>query len=444
MKTITHRLTLTAAILIGLGTRAFAQQDTAKAFSLKEAVEFAKQNNYSLQNALLDEQSAKQKVKETTAIGLPQVNANLGFNNNFQLQPFYFGFGDPIRAGAKITGNGGISANQLIFDGSYIVGLQASKEYVKLSKQVSQKTEQEIEIAVAKAYYLVLIAEENMSLLESNLRQLEKTLNDTRALNKNGFAEKTDVDRLELAVSNLKLQKEKLSDQRELAFKLLKLQMGMNVNQDIKLTDNLEKLFTSGIQLNEKGTATAANRIEYQLLNQQVRLNELNKKRYKAGYLPSLSAIYNYNLSSFRDGSFRPLTPDGWYTSSFLGLSINMPIFDGFRKQTLIAQSRIDLKKLDNDKKNLENAITMETFQAQTNYETAIKQIDIRKGNMKLAEEIYKSVNLKYKNGVGSAFELTQAETDLKAAQVNYLTAVYELLVAKIELNKALGKTIIQ
>jgi outer membrane protein len=178
-------------------------------------------------------------------------------------------------------------------------------------------------------------------------------------------------------------------------------------------------------------------------VSQQIRLNELNKKRYKAGYLPSLSAIYSYNMNSFRNSSFKPLTSDGWYSSSFMGISLNMPIFDGFRKQSLIQQSKIDLQKLDNDRKNLENALTMETFQAQTNYETSVKQIDIRKGNMKLAEDIYRSVNLKYKNGVGSAFELTQAETDLKTAQVNYLTAVYELLVAKIELNKALGKTII-
>lgn len=439
-----YKFLLSVACFMSLGAAAFAQKDsTGNAYSLKEAVEYAKKNNYSLQNAQLDEQAARQKVKETTAMGLPQVNGSLGFNNNFSLQPFFFGMGDPIRAGAKITGNGGVTANQLIFDGSYLVGLQAAKEYVKLSKQVSAKSELETEISVAKAYYLVLIAEENIGLLESNLKQLEKTLSDTKALNKSGFAEKTDVDRLELAVSNIKLQKEKLIDQRELASKLLKMQMGISVNQSIRLTDKLETLYSANLQLNEKATANPSNRIEYQLVNQQIRLNELNKKRHKSGYLPSLSAIYAYNMNSFRNSSFKPLTSDGWYSSSFMGISLNMPIFDGFRKQSLIQQSKIDLQKLDNDRKNLENALTMETFQAQTNYETSVKQIDIRKGNMKLAEDIYRSVNLKYKNGVGSAFELTQAETDLKTAQVNYLTAVYELLVAKIELNKALGKTII-
>jgi outer membrane protein TolC len=457
-----------------------AQKDTSMNFSLKQAVEYAKSNSYIVKNAKLDEKNAKAKVKETLATGLPQVNGAVNFNKNFQLTPFYFNLnlssftnsltpayeallkgglidtatllglssspgekGSVTRAGANITGNANITVNQLLFDGSYLVGLQASKEFVKLSQQFSAKTEQDAEINVSKSYYLVLIAEENISLLESNLSQLEKTLKDTRALYVNGFVEKTDVDRLELAVSNLKLQRDKLHDQKEIATKLLKMQMGIQVNEPIYLTDKLEDLYKNNLVLTEKVTPNPSNRIEYQLLNQQVYLNKLNMKRYRTGFLPTLSAVYNIAGSSYRDANFNPLTKFGWYSSSFVGVSMSVPLFDGFRKQSWMQQTHITLDKLENDKKNFENAVALETYQAQTNYESSIKQTEIRKSNMKLAENIYASVSAKFKNGVGSSFELTQAETELKTAQINYLTAIYDLMVARIELNKALGKPVL-
>lgn len=446
-----HKFLLPVLFCALFWQQAIAQKDTSMNFSLKQAVEYAKSNSYQIKNARLDEVNAKSKVKETLAGGLPQVNGSLSFNNNFQLTPFYFNMNipgfpvskDPTRAGAKITGNGNINASQLLFDGSYLVGLQASKEFVKLSQQISQKTEQEIEINVSKSYYMSLTVEENIQLLKGNLTQLEKTLSDTRALFKNGFVEKTDLDRLELAVSELNLQIEKLFNTHETAIRMLKMQMGIPMSQTIYLTDKLEDLYSSFASLTEKNTPNPSNRIEYQLINQQIRLNELNMKRYRVGFLPTFSAVYNFSENSFRGSNFKPLTNDGWYSSSFLGVSMSLPLFDGFRKQAWMQQTRVELDKLDNNKKNFENAVALETYQAQANYETALKQVTIRKNNLQLAKNIHSTVSTKFKNGVGSSFELGQAESDLKTAQSNYLNSIYDLMVARIELNKALGKPVL-
>lgn len=457
-----------SVLLAGISLSVLAQKDSSQRFSLKEAVEFAKRNNRALQNMKLDESNAKARVKQTLADGLPQVNGNVGFNNNFELQPFYFnldpsaflafipgadtlpksgggGGGSVTRAGAKITGSASLTASQLLFDGTYLLGLKAAREYVKLSQQLSAQSEIETETNVAKAYFLALITQENIRLVENNLKQVEKTWGEVKALYQNGFAEKIDADRLELSYRNLQIQRNKLADQQMITQQLLKMHMGMDVNQPIELTDKLDNLYqVNGMQSSANEKPNFSNRIEYKLLDQQVRLNELNLKRWKTGYVPTVSAMFNYSLNSFQT-SFSPYTSGKapWYSSSFLGIKMDIPIFDGFRKQSLIQQSRIELSKLQNNRKDLENSISLQTSQAQLSYNTALQQLDLQQKNVKLAEDIYRVTTAKYKQGVGSTLELSSAETEMKSAQVNYLNAVFELLSAKIELNKALGKNIL-
>ncbi|MDP1725844.1 MAG: TolC family protein [Bacteroidota bacterium] len=419
-----------------------AQQDTLKRFTLKEAVEFAKKNNFNLINSRLDMESSEKKVNEVLALGLPQVNANANLINNVTIGSNVINFGGQpmvIKFGTPYSSTIGLTATQLIFDGTFFLGLKASKEFVNLSKLNINRSEIETEVNVSKAYYSAILVDVKLKMLNKNIETLEKSKRDLELTFKNGLVEKIDVDRLTLQLSNLKLDRDKSIDLKLLTLMLLKFQMGINVNSNIELTDNLDDLFLKASIESAAEKIVYENRIEYKMLQEQLTLNILDKKRYYVGYLPSLAAFYNNQRNTFGDKFGDLYKSANTFPASSVGLSLNVPIFDGLRKTAQIQQTRINIRKNENDLKNIESLIEQQVYQSRTHFSRTKEQIEIQKRNLELAQEIYNRSEIKYKNGVGSSLELTTSQSDLENARTNYLTTVYDYFVAELELKKSLG-----
>lgn len=424
-----------ATIFSGMFPNAFAQ--TAK-LSLKEAVDYARVNHPEVKNKVLGEKYADAQVSETRSIGIPQVNANVQFINNIQKQVFVFpvnGTPTPIRVGNTFVTTGTLQASWLAIDAGYFYGLRAAEAFTELAKLQTNITIRDVEVNVTKAYYLVLITRENIELLKQNIKTLQSALFQTEGYYKNGFAEKLDVDRLTLTISNLDVQLEGLNDQAIITEKLLKLNMGMPVDTDIELTDNLDILYKTLLEEKDKNF-DPKKRVEYRLLQNQLILNNLDKKRFEVSKYPNLALFANYQQNNFGD----KLDYSTWYGNSFWGFRIGVPVFSGFNNKAQVIKRNISVEQTLNSIMAFENAATIEADMALTKYNRSIKSIEIQKKNLELANEILKISSAKLKEGVGSNLEITNAQQEVKTSQTNYLNAIYDLLNAQIELKKAYGK----
>lgn len=418
--------------------------DTIAHFSLKEAIDYAQQHQTSIQNAKIDEAIAANTVKQTLGIGLPQLSGNVNFQDFLKvptsLLPGEF-FGKPgeqipVQFGVKYQSSLGLELNQLLFDGSYLVGLQASKTYKELSSKSLKRSRIETAVAVTKAYYSVLVSNEQLSLLDVNLLRLKKTLNDTKALYTNGFVEKIDVDRLTVLNNNLETERENVVRLLDLNVNLLKFQMGMSIQSKLSLKDSI-----SGLQVIQSiavaDTSAYRNRIEYSLLETQKRLNELDLKRYKSLFLPSVSAFGNTS-KSLQSNEFSNLFERSFPTT-VIGFRISVPLISGGIKLYQVRNAKLEVLKTENNLINLRNGISLEVEQSQTVYRNGLKSLENQERNMELAEEVLRVSKIKYEQGVGSSIEVTTAETSLKEAQNNYINALYDLLINKVNMDKALG-----
>lgn len=421
--------------------------DTTVSFSLKEAIEYAQKHQVSVLNAVIDEDIAKNTVKKTVGIGLPQVNGNVNFQDFLKvptsLLPGEFfdspGTQVPVRFGVQYQSSFGIEVSQLLFDGSYLVGLQASKTFKELSNKSLKRSRIETAVAVTKAYYSVLVSNEQLSLLDANIARLKKSLNDTQALFENGFVEKIDVDRLKVLNNNLETERENVLRLLELNVNLLKFQMGMNIQSKLKLTDSISSLkVDESIALND--TTSYQSRIEYSLLQTQKKVNELDVKRYKSLFLPSLVA-FGSSLQSLQSQKFSTLF-DRSFPTTVVGFRLSVPILSGGIKTYQVRNAKLELQKTENNLFNLKNAINLEVEQAQTVYRNGLKSLENQKRNMELAQEVLRVTKIKYEQGVGSSIEVTSAETSLKESQNNYITALYDLLINKVNMDRALGKIV--
>lgn len=450
------RLFITTVVLCFSGMFISAEE---KSFTLQEAVRYAMAHSPSIDNAKKDVQLSKEKVNEIKAIGLPQVNASGNFMQNMripvQIIPnFTNNFLPPgaprgaefieLAFAQKYTAMSNIQLTQLLFDGSYLVGLQASRDVVNLYEILENRSTIEIENNVSKAYLLALLMKENVKMLEGNLTSIRKTLEQTTAINQQGLIEKLDVDRLTLTKNNLEIQFAKLKMQADITEKLLKFQMGMPIQEPIVLSDQLEKLMAEMNQDFSQETLAINNRVEYKLLNKQIDLLKLDEKRYKMAYLPSLAFVLNQQFASYRsefnffDSNLPP--NNRFIPSNYWALGLQVPIFDGLKKEAQRSQARLNREKAENDRLNFENAANLDAAQSQVKYSSSKSMLKQQQASKELAMNIYQTTLKKFQAGVGSSFEYTQAETELTNANGNYLNAVYEVLVSQLELKKALGK----
>lgn len=415
-------------------------------FSLKAAIDYALTHQSAVLNAIVDEEIARNTVKQTVGIGLPQVSTNFNFQDYLKvpttLLPGEF-FGQPgtqipVKFGVKYNSSAGIELNQLIFDGSYIVGLQASKTYKELSVRNSKRTKIETAVAVTKAYYAALVSKEQFGLIDANLTQLSKSLNDTEAMFKNGFSEKIDVDRLQVLKNNLETERENVTRLLQMNIDMLKFQMGMPVQASVILTDQISDVRAEPVPVVASDTTAYRGRIEYSLLETQKKLNELDLKRQKSMFLPTLKGFASAT-KSFQSDEFSTLY-DISYPTSVIGLTLSWNLISGGQRIYQVRNAKLAVKKSENDMLNLKNGIANEISANQKIYLNSSRAIENQERNLTLAKEILRVTRIKYEQGIGSSLEVTTAETSLKEAQNNYITALYDLLISKVDLDKAAGR----
>ncbi|BDS14796.1 TolC family protein [Aureispira anguillae] len=433
------------------------QAQEADQFSLSEAVTYAQTRSNSVRTAELDIAKSKAEVQEYTAIGIPKLNGGAEYNYFIHLptqlipnDAFAFEIpGIPLpkpepgytetKFGTRNQLTFSLNLSTLVFDGSYFVGLKASRGLLAMTKRQADLTKYDIKHTVVKAYLQVLIAEENKGVLLRNIENLKKMKAETQAFLDNGMVEQLDVDRLDLSLSNLQVELEALARQTELAYNVLKFQMNYPLDKEIQLTNKLDDIMALPDANDLEGEVAYDQRIETDILNQTIHLNELNVKRYTMGYLPSLSAFASHQQVLQRDDLFDANSP-GFFPTTLVGLKLDVPIFDGFDKAAKIKKSKIDVAKYKLQLEDLKRSIKLQVVNSRAIYNNARERLENQDKNLALAEKILNTTRIKYREGVGSSLEMSQAEQELYRTQANRLNALYELVVAKADLDKALGK----
>jgi outer membrane protein len=435
----------------GFALRGSAQQaatDTQRYnFTIQDCINYAYTHQDSVINAGLDIKSAEYKVKETIGIGLPQVKGTASFQDYLKipttLLPGQF-FGQPegtfvpVQFGVKYQSSFGINADQILFDGSYLVGLKASRTYKELSIRNQIRSKIEVNVNVTKAYYQVLVSNEQLRLLNANVAQLKQQMDETIARNKQGFVEKIDVDRITVQYNNLVTDRENTIRLLALNYQVLKFQMGMPIGYGLQLKNKLEDIKLDESASLNNDTSFYHSRIEYNLAETGVALKELDLKRQKSQYLPTLKLNGAYT-SSYQNNSFSNLYKMN-FPSSYVGLALEVPIFNGFQRKNQVKQSEISVLKSKNDLVNAKNGLMLQASQANVTYINGLQSLNNQKRNMNLAEDVLRVSKIKYQQGVGSSIEVTQAQTDLETADNKYIQGLYDALVSKVDLDKAYGR----
>ncbi|MBS1650713.1 MAG: TolC family protein [Bacteroidetes bacterium] len=431
-------------------------QNKSNSFSLQQAIEFALKNSPSYLNTEEDLKSSVYKKNEMIGAGLPQINGSFDFKDYFnipqsvmdihKLNPMApVGTYTNLAFGLKYNATAGFNASQLIFSADYLFGIKASKEFVNLSRINVTRSKSDLIAQVSKAYYGVLINNERFGLLEANLVKLEKTLNELKATNTQGFVEQIDVDRLQVATNNLKIEKEKVENLIDLSKNLLKFQIGYKINDEINLTDSLH--FDQTEQDIKLEPVDAKKRPDYQLLEAQQKLNEIDVKRLKWGYLPTISAYGSYQYNTYRPEAniFENDNANAakkWFKIALIGATLNWNLFDGMQRHNKIQQAKIAYKKNINTFNALQLAADLEASTARITYNNALKTLNSNKQNVELARKVYEVAQKKYNQGIGSNLEIINAQTTLKEAETNYYSSLYDAIISKTDYQKATGNLI--
>ena len=434
-------------VLLLMAATAFGQVPTAAthSFSLQQTVEYAQKNNTQVKDALLNLDIQKQVNRGVTSAALPNLSGNIAgtryFNIPVQVIPAG-AFGNPqdeaFAFGLNYSSTAALQLQQLLFDGQVFVGLQARRTSLDFQEKNIEVTEEAIKTNVEKVYYQLVVSKTQVRLLDANIARLEKLEHDTKELYKNGFAEKLDVDKVSVQLTNLKTQKISVLNSISIGYLGLKTLIGMSVKDELSLTDTLgEAQIKDGIL--QDAPYQYSDRKEYQYALLGKKLNEYNIKRYKLSYLPTVAFSGTYAQQAYRH-SFSFLESGMWYPASWVGLNISIPLFDGFAKDAKVQQSRLELRQSENNIDNLKLTIDNEVEQATLNFRSAVATIDFQKQNMVLAETVYDQTKKKYEVGTGSNTEINAAETDLITAQTNYINALYNAIIAKVDYQKAIGK----
>src|SRR5690606_26824437 len=423
-----------------------AQQEDSVSFDLEDCIRYALENTVEVQNARIDEQIAKARVKETVGIGLPQIDGSVSLVHNEKLPRFFMeydpdeiGFFDPgdipgIEPGDVVafgnffqlpsSGDAGITVNQLLFSASYLVGLKAADTYKELAYKTTTQTQIQVIENVQKAYYGVLVNNERIALFDNNIARVDSLLRTTRAMNENGFAEDIDVDRVRVTLNNLKSERLKFLNLQALSLGLLKFQMNYPIEKPLEIRGSLSELSVDDNLFEDYEDGwNYRNRIEYELLDVQRRLQELDIKNKFSASLPSLSAFFNFGYSTqspdigglFKTESSVASTalygPDKWYNHSNFGITLNVPIFSGLQRNYRMQQARLSLLKIENSYSSLKQSIDLSVQQNTTTFKNSLETLRSQEENMELAEKVARVTKIKYEQGVGSSIEVTDAES---------------------------------
>ena len=426
---------------------AMAQTGIKHAFSVKECVDYAHKNNLQVKNALLNVQIQLEINRDVTASALPSLTGIVNGNDYLKIPTSLLPgeiFGQPagtyipVQFGTKYNANAGLQLQQLLFDGQVFVGLQARSTSIAFSNKNVEVTEEMIKANVYKIYYQLVASKTQIGIFDANLERLNKLLTDTKALYENGFVEKLDIDKISVQISNLETEKLRALNSIDIGYQALKTLIGMPTKDALVLTeelteDKIKKDFTADTSFNY------TDRKEYQYLDLAKQLNELNIKRYKMSFLPTLALSGSYTKNAQRN-QFNFFGKGDWFTTSFVGLNLTVPIFSGFSKTSHVTKSKLELQQTENQIDNLRLTIDNEIETAKLNFHAATITLDYQKKNMLLAENVFNQTKKKFELGSGSNTEITAAQTDLRTAQANYINALYSAIIAKVDFYKAIGK----
>ncbi|MEX1382940.1 TolC family protein [Lutibacter sp.] len=420
--------------------------------SLEEAINYAIENSYSAINASRDIEAAKKKKWETTTIGLPQVSATIEYQNWIKQQvsliPAEF-FGGvegefaEVAFGTKQNMNATATLNQLIFDGSYLVGLQSAKVYLQISENAKEKTELGIREAVINAYGNVLLSEESILILEKNIATLEKNLKETKQIYLNGFTEEENVEQLQITLATVKSQLSKTQKLKSIAYKMLNITLGLDINKIILLSDTLNNLSKENIDLGLLSSElTLENHIDFKIAKNTEKSNELFVKLEQSKALPTLSSFVNFGYAGFGQNFDFLKKEQKWFDSSLLGVSLNIPIFSSLARSSRTQQAKIELEKARTNLTETEQKLLLQLESAKTEYNYSLEELETSKQNLALAERIEKKQEVKFFEGISTSFELTEAQRQLYTMQQNYLQAMLNVIANKAALDNALNISI--
>jgi outer membrane protein TolC len=434
------------ALLIVL--TAFGQEQEQEiqktSFSLQEAVLYSKTHNRNIQNADLSIQAAEEQRWETIAIGLPQFNGKIDYKNNIvnPIDGDASNPNDPINFFfPKNSLSPSITLSQIIFDGSYIVGLQASKVFLDISKNYKEKTDNEIEQIVVNAYMTSLLTDESILILEKNIDNIQSNLQEAQAIFKNGLGEEESVEQLELTLSNLENSMKNYKVISEVSNGYVKLLLGIDSEISIKLSDNLEILINEYVTLESEFEQNSVfNNLDYKIAVNDTESKELLYKLEKAKYLPTISAFLNTNYQGFNSEFSGLFSADqSWLNSTSAGVSLSIPIFTSFKIRAQKRRAKINWDISENSLKDVEQQLKLDLKKVKSQYVLAADTYENRKQNLKLAEKIERKNSVKFKEGLASSIDLRTVQVQLYSSQQDYIQSIIDVINKKVELKNLLN-----
>ena len=424
-------------------------QENKYSFTLQEAVDFATDNNRAIQNAERDVKIAAQTKRETTATGLPQINANIGYNNWLEQQVSLIPAGvfggvpgqfSEVTFGTTQTMNGSINIRQKLFDGSYLVALQAAKVYLEISKNTKEKTTNEISKVVAYSYGNVVLAEANLEIVNSNIALLEKNVWELSKVYENGLIEEESLQQLQLTLSGLKSNQRYTKRLKNIAYQIFNNSLGLNLTTKVVLTNSLEELvvfyssLTPSISENEIDEV-----IDFKIAVNSVKSDELLLKLEKSKSLPTLNAFINGSYSGNSERFSFTKNSQKWFGASLFGVTLDIPVFSSFKRSASTQRARLNLEKSKSNLEDTTNKIKLEINTARSNYEFAVEDFEIKKNALNLSKNISIKNEIKFFEGLATSFDLSQAQRQLYMAQQDYLQSMLNILLKRVDLESLLN-----
>ena len=424
-------------------------QDLPESLTLEEAITFGLKNNSAIINADLEIQKAYKEKWKTIAIGLPQISAEANYQNFLErpvsLVPAEFFGGIPgefseLTFGTKQNLIGTLKLEQLIFDGSYLVGLEAIKVYLNISENLFKKTALEVKKLTVTTYTSVLLAEYNVNFLEKNIAKLEDNLTEVHQLFKNGFEEEESVEQIRLTLSSINSQLKYAKNFIKITEEILKFVIGYPLDQKLVLSSGVEDIFSEASLLTDKPDAVdVINNIDIQIAENKMNSDALLFKLEKSKSLPKLMAFINGTYTGNSNEFTFTENSQKWFGSSLVGVKLNIPIFSSLGRSANTQKAKITLEQAKTNLNEVQNRVQIEVNAALNDYQLAIENYFTEKENLRLAERIEKKNQTKYFEGMVSSFELRQAQLQLYTIQSSFLNSINNVITKKIELETLLN-----
>ncbi len=443
---------IATGILVLISIFNLYSQDFQQKFTLETAIDYALEHNTKIIKSQNEVLKAKKKVWETTSMGFPQIEGDASYQK-FIEQPVQLlparimnpsapdGTYVPVKFGTEQNMKWSATLKQLIFSGSYLVGLQSSRTYKKISENAAVKTRQKIREAVVNAYGNALLSEESLRILEKNISTVKQNLFETEQMYKNGLVEETDVEQLKLTLANLKNQRDYTNRMKNIAYEMLNYTLGREITAPLELADDVESLKEKGMDLDLLSyPLNIEENIDYKITRNQLNAKKLQVKYEKSKALPTIAAFVNYGKNAYNNDFKFFDTSQSWYEQSIFGINISIPIFSSLGRTARVQQAKIDFNNAQVELKDKEKELKMQYNKLKNEYEHAFNNYEVAKQNLALAEKIEKKEIIKFKEGVGNSFQLNQARLQLYQTQQQYLQSIVNIINKKVALENLLGK----